>query len=172
MLERESSSSIGRTRIGRRRRRRRRGFRSRDTIVGRLHERRPLVKSRAFGLPPWGKKGGILKLGFFCWSTKKQHTIGLLRIKKDLSNFDALDLLAQQRRLRKLVTSEQGSGGARLIPRRATESALAIGKREEKQKWKRWRTTRGDDGTRTTKIRRRASDAETSHRCVIGEQPD
>ena len=135
------------------------------------HERRPCGEK---SLPSfWGKKGGILKRLSFgvqrhvITSTTRTRTSRVARTPR----------FAAARPLGRLVFGRRRRAKARRRRReheqhRATESALAIGKREEKQKWKRWRTTRGDDATRTTKIRRRASDAETSHRYVIGgERP-
>ena len=68
ILERESSSSIGRNRIGRRRRRRR-GFRSRDAIVGCSTSADHAVRR---DLPSFllGKKRRDFKTSFFCLENK------------------------------------------------------------------------------------------------------
>ncbi len=138
------------------------------------HERRPCGEK---SLPSfWGKKGGILKRLSF---GVQRHVITSTRTRTSrvarTPRFDAA------RPLGRLVFGRRRAKARRRRreheQHRATESSLAIGKRKEiivgnNKKWKRWRATRGDDATRTTKIRRRASDAETSHRYVIGgERP-
>ena len=137
------------------------------------HERRPCGEK---SLPSfWGKKGGILKCLSFVGVQRR--VIPSTRAFARTPRFDAARPLG-----RLVVFGRRRRAKARRRRReheqhRATESSLAIGKRKEiivgnNKKWKRWRTTRGDDATRTTKIRRRASDAETSHRYVIGgERP-
>ena len=136
------------------------------------HERRPCGEK---SLPSfWGKKGGILKrLSFGVQRHVITSTRALARpasheprasMPLDLSD-DSSSEDDDERRL--------GGGDASTSSIAQLRARLRLEKKEENnKKWKRWRTTRGDDATRTTKIRRRASDAETSHRYVIGgERP-